>query len=300
MIPVAGVVGTRGIGAVHVREYLRAGVGRVLVAGRTADSGRAQAAALSERFGKRVEAVGDLQQLVDSDVRDVSLCTPTENHFEHLLVLARAGKRVFCEKPLLWSPGLSRRTLDERLARLEAIAAPGQIRLNTPNSWFLEAALDRFGLPHRPAAFRFEFFTQGRAQGAMIGVDLLPHALSLLAVLDPDAEIAGSEIRHDANSFHCSFRYGSIAAELAFAQAERGERRLAFELDGMRVERVPYMVEGAYRVALRAGGRQVDVEDPFAVAIRAFLDGGASPQALDLPAAARLTRQMGSIMLGDF
>jgi len=296
MTVAAGVAGTRGIGAIHAREYLRAGVERLIVAGRTPESARAQAAILAERFGKPVEAVDSLDQLARSDVVGLSLCTPTADHFDHLLAVLAGGRRVLCEKPLFWASGMAQQELDDRLARLEAAAAPGQLHLHTPNSYFLEAALDRFDLPRRPAVFRFEFFTQGSSRGRAIGVDLLPHALSLLRVLDPTGEVSAVELGCDDNSFGGNLQYGGVAVELEFRQAAGGEKRLAFELDGTRIERVPYMRDGAYRVALRAGQQTVDVEDPFAVAIRGFLAGWTSPQTPDLAGASQMTRQMATIL----
>jgi myo-inositol 2-dehydrogenase/D-chiro-inositol 1-dehydrogenase len=62
------------------------------------DAREAAAAALAGRCGARV--AGYAEALADPAVQGVLVCSTTDRHLEHALAAVRAGKAVFCEKPI--------------------------------------------------------------------------------------------------------------------------------------------------------------------------------------------------------
>ncbi|HEV2559382.1 MAG TPA: inositol 2-dehydrogenase [Microvirga sp.] len=93
MIRVA-VLGAGRIGQIHGRNVAGAAA-RVSV---VADAVPGAAAALAERTGA---AVAPVEEAVErSDVDAVLICTPTTTHADLIERAARAGKAVFCEKPV--------------------------------------------------------------------------------------------------------------------------------------------------------------------------------------------------------
>ena len=63
------------------------------------DVNTAAAKALATKFGGRATANLD-EALADPDVRAVMICTPPRTHATIIERAARAGKAVFCEKPI--------------------------------------------------------------------------------------------------------------------------------------------------------------------------------------------------------
>jgi myo-inositol 2-dehydrogenase/D-chiro-inositol 1-dehydrogenase len=89
------VLGAGRIGCLHA-ENLRGRVrGARLVAVADPDPGRARAAAAGAR------AVAEVHQaLADPEVEAVVIASPTDLHPGHIEAAARAGKAIFCEKPV--------------------------------------------------------------------------------------------------------------------------------------------------------------------------------------------------------
>lgn len=286
MLSVA-LVGPSGIGKVHAREFFRAGAPVTAVLASTRESSENAARELSDQFGETVTAYSDLRELATAPVDAAVICSPPAAHLEAIKVLVGTERYVLCEKPLFWQDGLTtaktRRICDE-LSQL----AGGRLLVNTNNTWFPEVWFQRFGKPQLPREFGFHFHTTGQFQHDEIGVDLLPHALSILSETftedDPDDEITDIEKTVSANRYECRFSYRGVRCQLDLREDPDGERRLGFRVDDTGVEQIQRIENGEYRVYL-APAESVDdafqVTDPFEISIRRFVDGAVAGQRFD-------------------
>jgi myo-inositol 2-dehydrogenase/D-chiro-inositol 1-dehydrogenase len=90
-----GLLGCGRIGQVHARSLGQIDGATVTA---VADAFAEPAQALAEKTGAMVL---DAQSLVDSDTVDaVVIGTPTDTHYDLIHAAARAGKAIFCEKPV--------------------------------------------------------------------------------------------------------------------------------------------------------------------------------------------------------
>lgn len=90
-----GIIGCGAMGAVAAEMATNAGF-RVAACG---DTVAKQAEALAKSYG--AEATTDCMALLArADVDVVAIATPTPTHAEYAVAAARAGKHIFCEKPL--------------------------------------------------------------------------------------------------------------------------------------------------------------------------------------------------------
>ncbi|MEM7379461.1 MAG: Gfo/Idh/MocA family oxidoreductase, partial [Pseudomonadota bacterium] len=89
------VLGAGRIGQVHARAVASSAVASLVA---VADAVPAAAAALSAQYGCRVGEVDAL--IAAADVDAVIICTPTDTHADLIESAARAGKAIFCEKPI--------------------------------------------------------------------------------------------------------------------------------------------------------------------------------------------------------
>ena len=90
-----GLLGAGRIGKVHAKA-IAADAGARLVA--VADAMAPAAAAIAEHYGCDVRTITAIETATDIDA--VIICTPTDTHADLIERFARAGKAVFCEKPI--------------------------------------------------------------------------------------------------------------------------------------------------------------------------------------------------------
>ncbi|MGZ7011442.1 MAG: Gfo/Idh/MocA family oxidoreductase, partial [Ilumatobacteraceae bacterium] len=118
-----GVLGVGRIGKMHAALVARQvpGASLAMVQDITAEAAAAVAGDLD------VPHTTDVEELLASgDVDAVAICSSTDTHVPLMIAASRAGKAIFCEKPV----SLDLAKVDEGLAAVDAGAVPIQIGFN--------------------------------------------------------------------------------------------------------------------------------------------------------------------------
>lgn len=117
-----GVVGAGRIGSLHARIVAEDTPGAVLAA--VADVHAPSAESVAARF--RVPALGVEELVANPNVDAVAICTSTDTHVDLIIAAARAGKAVFCEKPI----SLDLPAVDRALAAVADAGVPFMVGFN--------------------------------------------------------------------------------------------------------------------------------------------------------------------------
>jgi myo-inositol 2-dehydrogenase / D-chiro-inositol 1-dehydrogenase len=119
-----GIIGAGRIGQVHAEGLTRRVHGAHVVA--VSDVNLAAAQSCAERFTIG-QATADYRDLLDNPQIDALLiCSSTDSHAPLICAAARAGKHIFCEKPI----ALELPAIDEALAAVESAGVKLQIGFN--------------------------------------------------------------------------------------------------------------------------------------------------------------------------
>jgi myo-inositol 2-dehydrogenase / D-chiro-inositol 1-dehydrogenase len=114
-----GMIGVGRIGRIHADLLARQVPGATLAAVHDADPAATEGVA-----ARSFAAVDEL--LADSGVDAVAICSSTETHADLIVAAARAGKAIFCEKPI----SLELAEVDRALQAVAAAGVPFQIGFN--------------------------------------------------------------------------------------------------------------------------------------------------------------------------
>ncbi len=117
-----GVIGVGRIGRVHAELLARRIPGAAL--GPVYDALDAAARDVGETLGVPVAA--SVAEILESDVDAVAICSSADSHAELMVASARAGKAIFCEKPV----SLDLTELDRALTAVRRAGVPFQIGFN--------------------------------------------------------------------------------------------------------------------------------------------------------------------------
>ncbi|ODT70865.1 MAG: inositol 2-dehydrogenase [Pelagibacterium sp. SCN 63-23] len=90
-----GLLGAGRIGKVHARAVTANPKARLVV---VADAMADAASALAGQYGAEVRDIAAIE--IATDIDAVIICTPTDTHADLIERFARAGKAIFCEKPI--------------------------------------------------------------------------------------------------------------------------------------------------------------------------------------------------------
>lgn len=117
------VLGTGRIGALHVDLLLNRLTGAAVPV--VFDAYAPAAEAVAARHGISVAASAEAA-IEHPDVDAVAICSSTDTHVDLMVRAARAGKAIFCEKPI----SLDLNRVDDALAEVEQLGVPLQIGFN--------------------------------------------------------------------------------------------------------------------------------------------------------------------------
>jgi len=138
-----GVIGTGNIGQDHIRRITQALSGAVVVAVSDLDAARAEKVASS--IGGRAEATGQAV-IAAKDVDAVLVTSFGATHEEFVLAAIKAGKPVFCEKPLATTAAACKRILDAEVAFGKRLVQVGFMRRYDAGYRMLKALVDQGGI----------------------------------------------------------------------------------------------------------------------------------------------------------
>ena len=105
-----GLLGAGRIGTVHAQTIVQRVPGAQLVA--VADVNAAAAQALAARFGVTRAGADPTEIIEDASIDAVLICTSTDTHAPLIEAASRAGKHIFCEKPVSMSLEATDRALE--------------------------------------------------------------------------------------------------------------------------------------------------------------------------------------------
>ncbi|MGI9393234.1 MAG: inositol 2-dehydrogenase [Boseongicola sp.] len=130
------VLGAGRIGQVHAAAVASVPDANLVA---VSDPDSAAAESLRDRFGAEIKSIADIHDSADIDA--VIICTPTDTHADLIDLFARAGKAVFCEKPIDLDVARVRASL-EVVNETSATLMVGFNRRFDPDFNELKAAID--------------------------------------------------------------------------------------------------------------------------------------------------------------
>lgn len=278
------VLGASGFGRHHAKWFAELGCEVVAFLGSSPRSVDATAEALRGAFGFRGRGYTSLDALLASEVPDaVSICTPPPLHGEQALAAIEAGCAVLCEKPFVWRPGAPSAALLGEAARIVRAAERRGVALSV-NTQYAAAAEEYRQLAPQAAEAPEQFFGEMASKlkpdgprGRDIVVDLMPHPLSILLALLPEAELRPGTVRAAIGNESSTVRFEAAAGgracavEIRVAKLPEPPFPRRFGLNGQiaDVGTVPDE-RGAYRGMLRLGGRERVCDDFMRTSLARF------------------------------
>ena len=278
------VIGARqargGIGAYLARFCVQAGAQVVALYGTSEATAREAVAALGTSTGLRAQAVWSEEALSAVGLDALVVASPDETHEAWLEHALARDLHVLCEKPLLWGgrpePHQRALVLAQHFQRQELV-------LRVCAQWpFTLPAYEKL-FPGVAVSAKTFFM---RLSPTVTGPDMfrlsLPHPLSLLATVLPDAEAkveeAGAVLAPGGEEGRMHFVYSGagrrIHTTVHLVREPDTPRAAAYGFD----DHIAYreVVGAEYALEFQGDGRRVPLPDPTPLLVRSFLEDAAS------------------------
>lgn len=270
----AAVIGASGIGKHHAKWFHGLGCRVAAFAGTSAESVAATSGNLEQLFGFSGEGYASVEEMLDSGSYDlISVCSPEELHYEHVMPALDHGAHVMVEKPLLFDASLDSSRMLEMGERMVAAAEDAECvaAINTQYvaavSSYQKLMSDAGAETGPPETFFMQMESRGGDEGTdyeQIFIDLGSHPISVLMGFCGSGEMVaeGASCVVERKSVEAEFDYrmddgGVCRAQIVCRNRPEGELVRRFGINGALVDyRGGNDEQGVYRAFLSHEGRE--------------------------------------------
>ena len=267
------LIGGRGISEVFVRLLKKHNIPDIYLISSSYKNSKINAKILNEKYKVNISPVHNLDNRpVNFSPDGVIIASPNHSHQNYLSYFIKAGTHILCEKPLIWQNDISVHSINEYFRFLEKYKT-SNLFLNTPNRFFAKAVKEQLANISDSKSFELTFNTHGVETFQSIGVDLLPHAFSVLHDLFGFEPITEIESTYSSNQFKAKFKFGNINVSFYLSENIEKDKYFSFSIDREKFTRIQLGHGDTYSVFLSSNlnEKRIQIEDPFDTNIQRLL-----------------------------
>lgn len=269
------LIGGKGIIQAHLRILKSFGISDFFLLSSSEKTTNENCNSLNNLFGLNIKPLNDKFEAVEKyRIDNAFICSSNKSHMEYLEFFFKKNIPVFCEKPLFWEQKFSELNLINKLKYLRSIKQ-NLLFLNTSNRYFINSILKmiNFDIP-KIKDIKFFFHTNGSYIDKEIGIDLIPHGLSVLHNLLGFQKIYQVKNEISKNKFISYFKYNDINVEFNFQQGKDIKKILSIHIDNNIFDRIQKGFGNTYKVFIENRNTKniIEIEDPFKTHIKLFLN----------------------------
>ena len=253
------IVGPSGIGAVHLREFLRNGINEIAFIGKSKFKKRSfQINSKKFEFVKIIN-LKKFKNLKKFRPQITSICSPYHKHLNHILKCKDYSKYIIVEKPFIWSRTKIKKGKNLQISLNLLSKLNNKIVVNLPMVSIARQLFYKKEIPKRIRSFKFSYFTKGPQFYDNIAVDLLPHALSFLltATKKKKFNLKILAIKRQRSYWSCKIKLDEILCDFKFKQDKfNKESKLYFSLNNNHYKRLQKEIQNEYLTYLIKNGKK--------------------------------------------
>jgi hypothetical protein len=224
------VIGPSGIGKAHLRELINFGFKNIGLFGKKFKKNRIS---FLKKENKNINFYNlkSIKEIKKIKPELINVCSPTEYHHKHILIIKKFCKNLIIEKPIFWirNKKVSNLEIAKNLLNLKN----NKIFVNLPMVSLAKQIKKKNKLV-QIKKFDFNYFTKGKNQFENIPIDLLPHALSFFFTLKSNnlKNFKIIKIYKKKNFWKCKIIINDCLCRFNFKQDfRRTDSRLSFKIN---------------------------------------------------------------------
>ena len=229
-INTAIIIGPSGIGKVHLRELIKFGVQNIGLVGKKFNKTRTY---ILSKKNKKIKFYNlrSIKKIKDLEPNVINICSPTKNHYAHIISAKKLCKSLIIEKPIFWIK--NKKKSNFKTAENLLNNNNNRIFINLPMISLAKQITSKTNLI-KIKKLDFNYFTKGKNTFDNIPIDLLPHALSFLFTLNSNSLKSFNilDIIKNKKFWSCKIMINDCLCKFFFKQdINRKESRLSFKIN---------------------------------------------------------------------
>ena len=222
------IVGSSGIGQVHLREFNDFGIKKIGLYGKRFDKDRIKKIKIKDLNFKNFYNLENIQEIRKFKPKVISICSPTNVHLKHIYKFRRICKNLIVEKPLIWQSNCDNLKKTKNILNYKNKIFTNLPMISLANQLMQKQKISKI------KQFNFNYFTNGKNTYNDIAVDLLPHALSLFFKLKKNLfkHLDILEVNREKLKWSCKLNIDDCNCVFSFKQGiKKKGSQLSFKIN---------------------------------------------------------------------
>lgn len=255
------VVGTKGIGQAHIREFLNFNLEKVGLYGKKFDGNRVNKLKFDKKKSQKIYNLKNFNEIRKFKPKVISICTPTELHSRHIYLFSKISKNLLVEKPLNWKDNLDNYLIAKKIFKLRNNLIVNLPMINLASQIHSREKIKKI------AKINFNYYTNGKQTYRNIPVDLLPHALSFCITILKKNEISYRiiNVRQEKTSWSCEIYLNNCKCKFKLRQNKNQKiSKLSFKLNNNVYLRKQIKSDNNYRnLIIKNSKKIIKIKNPM-------------------------------------
>ena len=280
------IVGPSGIGRAHIRQYYKNGIREIGILGKNFNKKRLSQIDISKFDNLKITNLKNFDDIKKFKPQIVSICSPFEKHLEHILKCNNHCKYIIVEKPFIWFKNSEKKINTYKIASNLLVKLKKKIMINLPMVSLASQLLEKKEISKKARILKFMYFTKGKQNYENIAVDLLPHAISFILVINGNflKNFKIKSVKIDKLKWSCKIIINNVICYFLFTQSkERKESSLSFKLNKDFYKRNQKLSNGEYINTINKNKRKIiNVKNPMTEYLNLLLNNFKNPKNIEL------------------
>ena len=269
----AALIGTTKIAEIHLRELIENGCKEITIISR--DKSKADKLISKFKFYENIKFISShIKILKIKKFNLIDICSNTNFHLKHLYFIPKFSGVIIVEKPI-FSITKNKKNFRENLNKI--YKKHKKIFVCYPMIYFAKT-IHKFLDLKKINNFRVNYHTSGKHFYNEIGLDLLPHAISITSELFKDFDfnnknIITKKIISEKNKWSSKIIYNDIKILYNFSQnKKRKVSKFSLNLNEKKLVRYTKKINNIFQNYIQFNNKMVSIDNPMKIMFKDFFE----------------------------
>ena len=267
------IIGPSGIGQVHIREFIKYGIRKIGLLGRTFKKNRVLNLKIKSKKDISFFNLRNIKLIKKLKPNVISICSPTEKHYIHINKFSKYCKNLIIEKPLIWIK--NKKVSNYNYAKEILKNKKTKFFLNLPMISLVEQLIYKEKIKNIKN-IKFSYFTKGKNIYDNIAIDLLPHAVSFVLAFQKKSlkSFRIINVFKSRSLWNCKVMINNLHCYFIFKEdKKRTSSDLSFKINDNFYKRKQIFKNGEYKNSLiKNKNRIIKINNPMSEYLRFMLN----------------------------
>jgi hypothetical protein len=260
------IIGPRGIGRAHIRQYIINKIKKIAVLGKKFNKNRIIDLKIPAKKKLNLINVKNYKEIEKFNPQIVSICSPHYTHLSNLKKISFLNSRYIIEKPFFWVKNVNENYIINHTKYLFN-KYKNRLIVNLPMTSIANQLKKKFIIKEEIKKIDFNYFTDGAHQYNEIAIDLLPHAISFVLSMQNNFlyNFKIKSVKSFKFSWRCKIIINNVLCNFFFKQGQKLEQsHLSFNLNNKKYLRIQEKINNnEFKNYLLINNKKIFINNPM-------------------------------------